>query len=253
MQRWCEKVAVVTGASAGIGQAIAHKLVANGMQVVGLARRQERLDELEEKLSGLKGKFFGRKTDVSKKEDIIDALQWTTKNVGPPSLLVNNAGIISNGPVLGGDLDGWKALFDTNIYGLAVATSEVLKIMKENNIDDGHIININSICGHRTLQLPDQNVYPASKYAVTAFTEVTRKELAAAKSKIRVTSISPGLVHTEIFAEDKIPPGSLLTSFLKTNPILQSEDVADAVIFAVGSPAHVQISELTIQPTGEMF
>jgi NADP+-dependent farnesol dehydrogenase len=131
LDRWIGKVAIVTGASGGIGAAIAQQLVEEGLQVVGLARRVERVEELAKKLQGKKGKLHGVKADISKEEDIINAFKWTSDNLGPVHILVNNAGVSEKTNLTTeGDTEKWRKVFDTNVMGLCIATREAVKIMK---------------------------------------------------------------------------------------------------------------------------
>jgi len=140
----------------------------------------------------------------------------------------------------------WKEIIDTNVLGLCIATREAVKDMRTNNVD-GHIIHINSIGGHGVSYFPQLNVYAASKHAVTALTETLRQELNSISSKIKITSISPGRVATEIREASNLP--------LKKNysdvPTLQAKDCADAILYALATPPHVQIHELIIKPMGE--
>jgi len=247
MERWIGKVALVTGASSGIGLAIVQKLVSEGVKVIGVARRKERLDKTAEELYSSKGKFFPFQGDVSKEEDIVNCFEWTKNNVGPVSVLVNNAGIFRSGSLWKGPSKIWKDTFDVNVMGLCIGTGEAIKQMKEHNID-GHIININSVAGHKVV--PGRtNVYSASKYAVTALSETLRLELAREGSKIKVTSLSPGTVRTEIFEQGNISTKRLQS--MKKTPQLEASQIADAAVYVLSTPPEVQISELTIQPVGE--
>ncbi|XP_018576828.1 farnesol dehydrogenase [Anoplophora glabripennis] len=250
MERWRGKVAVVTGASAGIGAAIAEKLVEEGLRVVGLARRKHRIEELAATLEGKPGKLYAYKVDMTKQEEIQEAFKWIKENVGPVHILINNAGINRKTTIIDGNIEDWKKVLDTNILGLAVASREAIKIMQEHLID-GHIVNINSVSGHQVASLPFLNVYPASKYAVTALTETLRKELVAIKSKIKISSVSPGNVNTDIYAANGFLDDEEVLKLLRIAPSLQSEDVANAVIYVLGTPPHVQVAELTIKPVGE--
>lgn len=150
-----------------------------------MARRKEKLEELAKKLAGKKGKLYAVKADITKEEDVIQAFEWTTKNVGPVHILVNSAGLAVMAPLLEAKTEIYKQVFDVNVLGLCVATREAVKIMRKNNID-GHIIHINSVVGHKVV-FPGSNVYSASKFAVTALTETLRQELNSIGSKIKIS------------------------------------------------------------------
>lgn len=247
MERWRGKVAVVTGASAGIGEAICEQLVNLGLKVVGLARRKELVEQIARKLQrGATGKLYAYKADISKEEDILEAFRWITENVGPVHILVNNAGIMRPDGLLDGTSDDWKEIFDINVLGLCVATREAIKIMRANSID-GHIVHINSISGHTITYFPNLNVYPASKFAVTALTETLRQELNSLGSKIKITSISPTGVNTEINENGGLVyPPEMMAAKDKLR-LLDSKDVSDAVCYVLGTPPHVQVHELIIR------
>ncbi|KAJ9585029.1 hypothetical protein L9F63_020639, partial [Diploptera punctata] len=243
MERWAGRVGVVTGTSSGIGASIAEELVKKGLNVVGIARRVERVEQLAKSLKSEKGKLYALKCDVSKESEIIEAFHWIKKNLGGVDILVNNAAVAIQAPMINGQTEQWKAMLDTNVIGLSICTREALKIMKENGVDDGHIIHINSIAGHR---LPPSNrsvMYHATKNAVTVLAEGLRRELIKNNSKIKITSVSPGLVETEL------PP----KEYLETMPILAPKDIADGVLYVLGTPPHVQVHELTIKPVGEII
>lgn len=199
MERWVGKIAVVTGASAGIGAAIVVDLVKAGCIVVGLARRQERVEELKTKvLASATGKLHALKCDVSNEEDIKSAFAWIENNLGAVHILVNNAGVVRTAKLIDADNSvPLREVIDTNIMGLVFCTREAFQSMKKHNVDDGHIILINSIVGHcvpyLNNRIPSLNIYPASKYAVTAITEVLRQEFQAESTKIK---ISVNLFHT---------------------------------------------------------
>ncbi|KAG5895114.1 hypothetical protein JTB14_008551 [Gonioctena quinquepunctata] len=249
MERWRGKVAVVTGASSGIGAEIAKKLVEEGLIVVGVARRTELMEKLAFELSGEKGRLFGFKADLSKAEDITEAFKWTKQNVGTVHILINCAGIHYRENLLNGDPENWKKTFDVNVMALCIATKEATTVMREKNIA-GHIIHINSVCGHKVPPLPNMNVYSGTKFAVTALTETLRQELVRFKSGIKVTSISPGIVDTPILDEN-IRDSKGFKELIGNN-MLKPEDIADAIIYVLSTPPHVQIHELTIKPVNEL-
>ncbi|XP_071442195.1 farnesol dehydrogenase-like [Hetaerina americana] len=249
MERWVGKVVVVTGASAGIGASIVEELVRHGMVVVGFARREDRLKELAEKLSGEKGKLHPYLVDICNEEDVKTAFKQIKDKFGKVHALVNNAGITRNVMLSGMEKpDVIRELFETNVIALSLCTGQAVNLMKETGVDDGHIIHINSVAGHSILPFCGHHTYGATKHAVTVLTEGLRKELMEAKSKIRVTSVSPGLVKTEIFQA----AGSE-GDIYKENPHLNPKDVADCVVFALGMPPHVQIHEVSVKPVGEFI
>nr|CAD7255833.1 unnamed protein product [Timema shepardi] len=236
MERWSGKVALVTGASSGIGAAIAQELVRHGLKVVGLARRVERVEELAAGLKSAPGKLYAVKADISKEEDIIAAFDWIKKNLGGVDILVNNAGLGTTEVLSNIGDASWRVL-DVNVKGLCISTREALKSMKERGVNDGHIIHINSVLGHSLPSTMPVSIYHASKYAVTVLTEGLRRELVQLGSKTKITSVSPGLVETEI--ADALGP-EIKERIYANNPCLQAKDIADAVIYTLGTPPHVQ-------------
>lgn len=151
-----------------------------------MARRKERIEEISARLKTKTGKLYALKTDMTKEQDIIEAFAWVTKNVGPVHILINNAGTCLNTNLIDGDTEKWKQVLDLNVMGLCIATREAVKNMRENEVA-GHIVHMNSIAGHTALNLPNLNIYPASKFAVTALTETLRNELNSIGSKIKIT------------------------------------------------------------------
>lgn len=184
-------MAVVTGASSGIGSSIAVGLANAGMIVVGLARRQERVDELKKLVSGTaKGSLHSFSCDVQKEDEIVAAFAWVLQKFGGVDVLINNAGIAKFGQLIGKDhTPAIREVIDTNIMGTVICTREAFASMKSRGVD-GHVVIINSVFGHTVLRLPDGpkfNIYPPTKFALTAMTEVLRQEFQAEGTKIKVT------------------------------------------------------------------
>ncbi|CAD7079068.1 unnamed protein product [Hermetia illucens] len=241
MERWQNKVAVVTGASVGIGAAIAVDLVKNGFIVIALARRKERLKENQKALpESLQSRYHPKQCDVTSEDQVKDTFAWIETTFGGTNVLVNNAGVLSLGAELSGT-DNTRAIrntVETNIMGAVYCVREAFNSMRKCNID-GHVIIMNSIVGHGVPISPvgALNIYPASKFAVTAMVETYRQEFANAGTKVKVTSISPGLVLTEIMPN--------MENF--EEPLLNPEDVSNAVLYVLSTPPHVQVHELTIK------
>lgn len=154
--------------------------------MAGLARRKDRIEELAQNLSNRRGKLHAIKTDVQNEEEILNAFEWVKTNLGPIHILINSAGCGRYTTLMEGDAQKWREIFDTNVLGLCIATREAVRNMKANNVN-GHIIHINSIGGHTIPYIPNLNVYPGSKHAVTAITEVLRQELVRDGSKIKIS------------------------------------------------------------------
>ncbi|KAJ0172987.1 hypothetical protein K1T71_011163 [Dendrolimus kikuchii] len=243
MDRWSEKIAVVTGASAGIGAAISVALADAGLTVVGLARRANLIDNLKSSVKG-KGTIHSRMCDVSKLEEVAATFKWIEATLGPVQILVNNAGVIFNGN--SSDLgrrtvtdEQIMTTIDVNYKGPIFCTRHAISSIRKNGTD-GHIININSIAGHYIPFSPMFNVYPSTKHAITGFTQTLLNEIADTNNNIKVTSISPGLVATQI-------AGNLPKDQLALKP----KDIADAVVYVLSTPPNVNIAELTITSVGE--
>ncbi|XP_001600270.1 farnesol dehydrogenase [Nasonia vitripennis] len=246
MERWAGKVAVVTGASAGIGLETAKALVRHGLIVVGLSRR---VDKMESEMSSVKGpgKFYAKACDVTDENNVIEVFHWVEKNFQSVQILVNNAGVLKAATFQEVKTEDLKHVIDVNIMGLLNCTRHALKIMRKND-HEAHIININSNSGHRVPKFNNgvsMNVYPATKHAVTAICESFINELHG--TKIKVTSISPGVVRTEIFEI-----GNLSPEFINSLPCLKPEDVANSIVHTISTPPHVLITELTIKPLGQV-
>ena len=196
MERWQGKIAVCTGASAGIGAAIVKSLVKSGMIVVGLARRQENIEELKKDLpANLANNLHALKCDVSCEKEILEAFAWIEKHLGGVDVLVNNAGILRTAKLVDAENTSQiRSVLDVNVMGVVLCTREAFQSMKKRNVD-GHVILINSISGHKVPmtasipQMPSLSIYPASKFAITALTESLRQEFLMEKTKIKITVV----------------------------------------------------------------
>ncbi|XP_055475897.1 dehydrogenase/reductase SDR family member 11 isoform X1 [Psammomys obesus] len=254
MERWRDRLALVTGASGGIGAAVARALVQQGLKVVGCARTVGNIEELaaECKSAGYPGTLIPYRCDLSNEEDILSMFSAVRSQYSGVDICINNAGMARPDTLLSGSTRGWKDMFNVNVLALSICTREAYQSMKERNVDDGHIININSMCGHR---VPPQSVihfYSATKYAVTALTEGLRQELLEAQSHIRATCISPGLVETQFAFKlhDKDPEQAAAT--YEHIKCLKPEDVAEAVIYVLSTPPHVQVGDIQMRPTEQV-
>uniref|UniRef100_R4FL85 Putative dehydrogenase n=1 Tax=Rhodnius prolixus TaxID=13249 RepID=R4FL85_RHOPR len=242
MDKWTGRVAMVTGASSGIGEAITRELVEKGMKVAALARRTERLQNLEQELNKF-GTIKGITCDITKPKEIKLAINWIESNWGDINVLVNNAGINGLEPLIGGTGELMSKIFETNVIGMSTCTREVTAHMMKRQVKLGHIININSTFGHFIPAAEGCGSYVASKHAITTLIKILKDELAIENSPVRVTSISPGFVETEMSKD-----------YLKYNlPIISPKDVSNCVTIVLSTPLNVNITELTVQPTGELF
>lgn len=252
MEQWKGKVAVVTGASSGIGQAICRDLCKNDVIVVGMARRLDRMEALKKEILEAKAdaQFYSVKCDVTKESDIRTAFEYVEKTLSGVDILVNNAGIVKGTFLFGDDnLDDLKSVVDTNLVGLISCSKKAFKSMSDRDVP-GYIIHISSICGHTVPNLPGvMNVYPSTKYAVRALNTVMRQELNhLKKTKIRVSSVSPGTVKTEIRSAAGVE-GDMPKEFHE----LESEDVSELVLYILGTNPRVQVEDVIIRPTGEIY
>ena len=238
-----DKVAIITGASSGIGFATALALSKAGAKVAIGARRTDMLSKLEKKIKENGGEVYSQKLDVTKKNECSSFVDNVLKKWGTVDILVNNAGLMPLSFFKNLKIDEWDQMIDVNIKGVLYCTGAVVTHMLENK--SGHIINISSVAGR--IVFPAGSVYCATKHAITAFSEGLRQELSVRKN-IRVTCIEPGVVATEL--TNTITDESL-QGFVENAKImesLQAEDIANAIVYAVESPNHVNVNEILIRP-----
>ncbi|XP_028320377.1 dehydrogenase/reductase SDR family member 11-like [Gouania willdenowi] len=254
MQRWKDRVALVTGASVGIGAAIAAELVRCGMKVVGCARDVDKIQKLADvcQRAGYSGVLVPYKCDLTNEEEILSMFANIKAQHSGVDVCINNAGLAHAEPLLSGQTSGWKNMIDVNILGLSICTREAYQSMKERNIDDGHIIHINSMSGHRIVPVADTHFYSATKFAVTALTEGLRHELREANSRIRVSGISPGRVDTEFSSRLHKNKPDLAANANTDLKVLAASDVAEAVTYVLSAPPHVQIGDVQMRPVEQL-
>jgi NADP-dependent 3-hydroxy acid dehydrogenase YdfG len=238
------KVAIITGASSGIGFATALALSKAGAKVAIGARRTDMLSVLEKKIKENGGEVYSQKLDVTKKNECSSFVDNVLKKWGTVDILVNNAGLMPLSFFKNLKIDEWDQMIDVNIKGVLYCTGAVVTHMLEKK--SGHIINISSVAGR--IVFPAGSVYCATKHAITAFSEGLRQELSVRKN-IRVTCIEPGVVATEL--TNTITDESLqgFVENAKKMESLQAEDIANAIVYAVESPNHVNVNEILIRPT----
>ena len=242
------KVALITGASSGIGAATARKLAQAGVMVGIAARRADRLEALKTEIEQKGGQALVLEMDVADPASVNAGTRKLLDAYGSIDILFNNAGLM---PVSGIDefkTGEWDRMIDVNIKGVLHATAAVLPQMIKQH--SGHVFNVSSIAGRKVFG-PGFTVYSATKFAVTAFSEGLRMEVGK-KHNIRVTSIQPGMVATEL-AEQTSDPA--VRQILHDNQAqlraIDPSEIADAVLFAAQAPDHVNLAELFILPTGQ--
>ncbi|CAG9800074.1 unnamed protein product [Chironomus riparius] len=257
MEKWSGKTAIVTGASAGIGDAIVRDFVKHGINVVAMARRMDRLESLRDQLKDEAGKVIPIKCDVADKASIDAAFEKIEKEVGTIQILVNNAGICLMADIFGEDDDKTDEIFTStiniNFLGLVRVARKSFKLIKKSE-DYGIIINIGSVFGHISSSDYALNVYPGTKHAVRAVTESMRQELNKLKnSKIRVCELCPGAVITEIGRDSFNTPEMKALIESGTIPILKSCHISQTVMFILITPYEVNITEMIVKPVGEKY
>ena len=247
-KRLVGRVVLVTGASSGIGEAVALAFAAEGATVVAAARRADRLTELAERIAAAGGTAFAVAMDVTDEAQIREGIESIRKRYGRLDVLVNNAGTMLSARVADADPADWRAMVDANLIGLMVVTHAAFPLIRAAG-STGHIFNVSSVSAR--LANPGSPGYAASKAAVVAFTESLRKELAP--QGVRVTLVMPGIVETDLFTHLKDPATrERFGNMIRTMTPLQPVDIASAILFAYLQPPHVSISELIIRPTAQV-
>ncbi|HHC6310670.1 TPA: SDR family oxidoreductase [Staphylococcus aureus] len=225
-----DKIAVVTGAGSGIGEAIATLLHEEGAKVVLAGRNKDKLQNVANQLAQDSVKVVP--TDVTKKEEVDELIKMAQQTFGGLDIVINSAGQMLSSKITDYQVDEWDSMIDVNIKGTLYTAKAALPTMLEQS--SGHLINIASISGFEVTK--SSTIYSATKAAVYTITQGLEKELA--KTGVKVTSISPGMVDTAITA----------TYNPTDRKKLEPQDIAEAVLYALTQPKHVNVNEITVRP-----
>ena len=240
------KVALVTGASSGIGEATAVALAEAGAAVAIGARRTDRLDALAAKLRDGGARVLQLALDVTDERACADAVRRTREELGGLDVLVNNAGVMLLGTIVGADPEDWRRMMHTNVLGLMYMTHAAVDGMVEQG--SGDVVNISSVAGR--VARSGAGVYNASKWAVNAFSESLRQEVTA--RGVRISLVEPGAVATELTDHITQPEAKAASKAMAANMTpLQAEDIARAILYVVSQPPHVAVNEVLVRPTDQ--
>ncbi len=246
-------VALITGASSGIGEAAALQLAQAGAAVAVVARRKERLDKLAAKIEASGGKALVIQADIMKKSKAYACVQETVDKFGRLDTLVNNAGVMLLDKINGADTREWENMIDLNLKALLYVTREaiphLLSAAETSPRKVADLVNISSVAGRRARA--GAGVYNATKFGVVALTEALRQELTG--KHVRVSAVEPGVVATEL--QDHMKPevrAENMKNFVGITP-LESEDIADIITFIVTRPWRSAINEVLVRPTEQVF
>jgi NADP-dependent 3-hydroxy acid dehydrogenase YdfG len=241
-------VALVTGASSGIGEATALALAAEGAAVAIAARRRDRLQRLADQIGG-SGRSLILETDVTDEDRVREMVARTVAEFGRLDTLVNNAGVMLLGPIVAAPTEEWRRMVQLNLLGLLYCTHAGLPHLLEaaasapRQVAD--VVNLSSVAGRVARQ--GSGVYNATKFGVGAFSEALRQEVTA--RHVRVTIVEPGVVATELVGHNRPEIQQVIGQTFGAMEPLHPEDIADAVVYAVTRPRHVVLNEFLVRPT----
>jgi NADP-dependent 3-hydroxy acid dehydrogenase YdfG len=240
-----DKIAIVTGASSGIGEATALLLAENGAKVTLAARRKDRLGNVKKRIDDMGGEAIIVQTDVTQRAQVEAMVKATIKKWKRVDVLINNAGVMLLSFYQNLKVEEWERMIDVNIKGVLYGIATVLPIMREQR--GGHIINVSSDAARKVF--PGSGVYSGTKAAVNWISEGLRFELAREKMPIRVTTIMPGGVVTELTKHITDP---MVFESFKSFPaieFMQAKDVAAAILYALTQEARVDVNEILVRST----
>jgi NADP-dependent 3-hydroxy acid dehydrogenase YdfG len=245
-------VALVTGASSRIGEAAARRLAEDGASVVLVARRRDRLESLTAEIEQAGGTALAVQADISDRAQAEAAVQQAVERFGRLDVLINNAGLMLLGPVVGADPDEWDRMIAVNAQGVLYTTHAALPYLLK-SAEDGprqvaDIVNISSIAGR--VATNGFGVYNMTKFGVNGFTEALRQEVT--KRHVRVGVLEPGGVTTELMSHNTGAVREEIDHFHATTETLNPEDIADGIAYMVTRPRHASIGELWIMPTDQI-
>ncbi|WP_046227953.1 SDR family NAD(P)-dependent oxidoreductase [Paenibacillus dauci] len=246
-------VALITGASSGIGEATAKTLAAQGAAVAIVARRKDRLEQLAAEITASGGKALVIEADITDQKQAEQAVTRTVEEYGRLDTVVNNAGVMLLGPASDAPLEEWERMVSINVNGLLYVSHAALPhLVKSASISDRKVtdlINISSVAGRKTMA--GGAVYNLTKFGVAAFTDALRQEVAG--QSVRVAAVEPGAVKTELSSHlrDEVREQSM-KSFSDIE-LLEAQDIAEAIEYIVTRPRHVAVNEVLIRPTDQVM
>ncbi|OQP57291.1 oxidoreductase [Niastella vici] len=235
------KVVAITGASSGIGKAIARNLSKSGARLVLGARRMEQLEKIAEEIKGSGGECAYIIMDVRHKVDLEHLVNTAVKKYGRLDVIINNAGVAQVSRIDELDIDGWEEMIDINLKGVLYGMAAAIPVFRQQQ--SGHIVNIISTAGIKIV--PTQGVYAGTKNAVRTITEAFRQE---SDGTIRITGISPGMVKTDFANNMKDHATRAAISEKMEQLAIEPEAIADAVLYAISQPADVEVGDIVIRP-----
>jgi NADP-dependent 3-hydroxy acid dehydrogenase YdfG len=242
-------VALVTGASSGIGEATAVALAAAGASVAILARRADRLEQLAARLDSGDGRSLVLEADITSEPEARDAVERTVSELGRLDILVNNAGVMLLGPIVDAPLEEWQRMLEVNVAGLLycahAALPHLLQAAEDSPRQVADMVNISSVAGRVARR--GSGVYNLTKHGVGAFSESLRQEVTG--RHVRVSLVEPGAVETELPGHNRPEIQETIKERFAGIERLQADEIADAILYIVTRPRHVSINEVLIRPT----
>jgi clavulanate-9-aldehyde reductase len=240
------QVVAVTGASSGIGEATALACARAGAAVALAARRLDRIEALAQRIVADGGRAIAVQTDVGDESQAQAFVQRAHSELGRLDVLVNNAGVMLLGPIENAPTEEWRQMIHANVYGVLYCTHAALGLMREQG--SGHIVNVSSVAGR--FARAGSGVYNLTKFGVGAFSESLRQELAPAG--LRVTLVEPGAVATELVEQNRPEIRQVIAGVLADVEPLRSEDIANAILYAISQPPNVAINEVLVRPSQQV-
>jgi NADP-dependent 3-hydroxy acid dehydrogenase YdfG len=244
-------VAIVTGASSGIGEATARRLAEHGASVAVVARRKDRIDALVKDIEATGGSALAIEADISDRSQADQAVQAVIDRFARVDILINNAGLMLLGPIVGADVEEWERMIAVNQKGLLYMTNaalpHLLKAAEDGLREVADIVNISSIAGR--VAWKNFGVYNMTKFGVNGFTEALRQEVT--KKHVRVGVLEPGAVATELLSHNNEQVRNAIAASDDIPEPLQPEDIAENIAFMVTRPRRSSISELWAMPTSQ--
>ncbi|KGM35918.1 oxidoreductase [Inquilinus limosus MP06] len=240
------KIIAVTGASSGIGEAVARHFAKAGAAVMLGARRLHRLEAVAEEIRRDGGRVALQRLDVTRREDVEAFVQAAVAQFGRLDVIVNNAGVMPLSPVADLKVEEWDRMVDVNLRGVLYGVAAALPVFRAQ--DGGHVVNVTSVADRRIV--PTAAVYSATKYAVRAFSEGLRQEIGGG---IRVTVVAPGATESEL--ANGISDPELRRAAIEDyrRDLLPAEAIARAIAYAVAQPPEVDVNELVVRPTAQAY